>query len=81
MNTPNIILAAKANTGKSTNKVWVVYTSEILTFDLQKTWCCKQKPVNLIVEALIFSFSQLYLMFFSYFCSSFTRTHLFVRWK
>ena len=33
MNTHNIILAAKANTGKSTNKVWVVYTSEILTFD------------------------------------------------
>ena len=39
------------------------------------------KPVNLIAEALIFSFSRLYLMFFSYFCSSFTRTHLFVRWK
>ena len=27
MNTPNIILAAKANSGKSTNNVWVVYTS------------------------------------------------------
>ena len=26
MNTPNIILAAKANSGKSTNNVWVVYT-------------------------------------------------------
>ena len=28
MNTPNIILAAKANSGKSTNNVWVVYTSD-----------------------------------------------------
>ena len=27
MNTPNIILAAKASSGKSTNNVWVVYTS------------------------------------------------------
>ena len=27
MNTSNIILAAKANSGKSTNNVWVVYTS------------------------------------------------------
>lgn len=27
MNTPNVILAAKANSGKSTNNVWVVYTS------------------------------------------------------
>ena len=27
MNTPNIILAAKASSGKSTNNVWFVYTS------------------------------------------------------
>ena len=27
MNTPNVILAAKAKSGKSTNNVWVVYTS------------------------------------------------------
>lgn len=27
MNTSNVILAAKANSGKSTNNVWVVYTS------------------------------------------------------
>ena len=27
MNTPNVILAAKAKSGKSTNDVWVVYTS------------------------------------------------------
>ena len=27
MNTPNVILAAKAISGKSTNNVWVVYTS------------------------------------------------------
>ena len=26
MNTSNVILAAKANSGKSTNNVWVVYT-------------------------------------------------------
>ena len=28
MNTSNVILAAKANSGKSTNNVWVVYTSD-----------------------------------------------------
>ena len=28
MNTQNVILAAKANSGKSTNNVWVVYTSD-----------------------------------------------------
>ena len=28
MNTSNFILAAKANSGKSTNNVWVVYTSD-----------------------------------------------------
>ena len=28
MNTSNLILAAKANSGKSTNNVWVVYTSD-----------------------------------------------------
>ena len=27
MNTSNVILAAKANSGKSTSNVWVVYTS------------------------------------------------------
>lgn len=27
MNTQNVILAAKANSGKSTSNVWVVYTS------------------------------------------------------
>lgn len=27
MNTSNVILAAKTNSGKSTNNVWVVYTS------------------------------------------------------
>ena len=27
MNTPNVILAEKAISGKSTNNVWVVYTS------------------------------------------------------
>ena len=28
MNTSNVIVAAKANSGKSTNNVWVVYTSD-----------------------------------------------------
>lgn len=28
MNTSNFILAAKANSGKSTSNVWVVYTSD-----------------------------------------------------
>ena len=28
MNTSNVILAAKANSGKFTNNVWVVYTSD-----------------------------------------------------
>lgn len=28
MNTSNVILAAKANSGKSTNNLWVVYTSD-----------------------------------------------------
>lgn len=28
MNTSNVILAAKANSSKSTNNVWVVYTSD-----------------------------------------------------
>lgn len=28
MNTSNVILAAKANSGKSTNNVWFVYTSD-----------------------------------------------------
>lgn len=28
MNTSNVILAAKANSGKSTNNVWVIYTSD-----------------------------------------------------
>ena len=28
MNTSNVILAAKSNSGKSTNNVWVVYTSD-----------------------------------------------------
>ena len=28
MNTQNVILAAKANSGKSTSNVWVVYTSD-----------------------------------------------------
>ena len=28
MNTSNVILAAKANSGKSTHNVWVVYTSD-----------------------------------------------------
>ena len=37
MNTSNVILAAKANSGKSTNNVWVVYTSDnSLAFLLKK---------------------------------------------
>lgn len=36
MNTSNVILAAKANSGKSTNNVWVVYTSDN---SLDKMYC------------------------------------------
>ena len=37
MNTPNVILTAKANSGKSTNNVWVVYTSDNSTAKMDCT--------------------------------------------
>ena len=45
MNTSNVILAAKANSGKSTNNVWVVYTSDNSSDKMYCTSAYKAMPL------------------------------------
>ena len=50
MNTQNVILAAKANSGKSTSNVWVVYTSDNSSYKMYCTSAYKAMRLAFLLK-------------------------------
>lgn len=50
MNISNVILAAKANSGKSTNNVWVVYTRADSSYKMYCTSAYKAMRLALLLK-------------------------------